>query len=182
MLTLYLVCLILGGALVALSVFGVGEIDTDVDVDVLDGVAGEGLSAAAQFLSLRSIVFFAAFFGLTGLVLTVFGVGSLLTPIAAGITGVTAAAVVARLMQYFAAEESGVAEARDLAGTMAEVLVEIGDGSAGKIAVRDGERTRQLVARVHEQAATRRFRVGDEVVVVELERGVAHVAGKAFLA
>lgn len=62
MLALYVVCLVLGGALVALSVFGGGETDLDVgaamdvdlatDIDAPDAdVAGEGVAAAAHYLS-----------------------------------------------------------------------------------------------------------------------------------
>ena len=105
MLTLYLVCLIIGGALVALSIFGGGDVDVDADVSAdfdLDsdasgagadvsadasvdsdasGAEAEGVEVSARFLSLRSAVFFSAFFGLTGTLLTLLAIPVFLTAI-----------------------------------------------------------------------------------------------------
>ncbi len=172
MLTLYLICLIIGGALVALSIFAGGDFDTEVDIE-----------AAASFLSLRNGVFFAAFFGLTGTLLTVLRVGSLLTPIFAIGVGLIAALAMHRLIDYLRQNETGeLLGPETLQGTVARVVVDIDETSKGKIELQGGDRTLQLVAGVHEQAEVRRFRAGDDVVIVDVSHGVAQVAGTAFLA
>jgi hypothetical protein len=63
MLTLYLTCLVVGGALVLVSLLG-GEADADVDLDgapEVDDAETDGIGGVARFLSLRSLVFFSAF-------------------------------------------------------------------------------------------------------------------------
>jgi len=192
MLTLYLVCLIIGGALVAVSIFAGGDVDVDADlsadVDIeaeadVEGAVGEGVAAAARFLSLRNAVFFVTFFGLTGTLLTSLGIGFVLTLISALTIGSVAAFSIYRLMEFLRTSETGVLPASGaLEGAMAAVVVDFDDTRSGKVSVTDGGQTVQLIARVHEQAETRRFGVGDEVVIVDLQDGIAHVAGTRFLA
>ena len=66
MLTLYLVCFLAGGLLIALSVLGGGDFEAEADMDLDIGDAGEGVAAAGRFFSVRGIIFGTAFFGLTG--------------------------------------------------------------------------------------------------------------------
>ena len=75
--TVYLISLIVGGFFVLLSIFGGGETDGDAEVeadfdadhdaDLSHGDVGTGL---VDLLSIRALFLFAAFFGLTGFVLT----------------------------------------------------------------------------------------------------------------
>jgi len=188
MLTVYIVCLIVGGALVALSILGGGDADADADFDAgPDGdvaeMDGEGLAAAARFLSFRDLVFFVTFFGLTGTLLTLLAIGPLLTPVFSVAVGLGAGALVHRVMVSLARTESGeLAEGSALEGTLASVIVGIDRKHQGKIAVNGGDHTFQMVACLHEQAEAKRLRVGDEVVIVRVVDGVAQVAGKSFLA
>jgi len=186
MLTVYIVCLIVGGALVALSILGGGDTDAAFDADAAGDVAemdGEGLAAAARFLSFRDLVFFVTFFGLTGTLLTALGIGPLLAAPFSVAVGVAAGALVHRVMVTLARTESGeLADGAALEGTLASVVVGIDRKHQGKIAVNGGDHTFQLVACLHEQAEARRLRVGDEVVIVRVADGVAQVAGKGFLA
>lgn len=63
--TIYLVCAVLGGAIMSLQLillmFG-GDVDSDTDVDHIDH-SGDGFG----FISIRSVAGFLTFFGLTGL-------------------------------------------------------------------------------------------------------------------
>ena len=80
--TIYLICLIFGGFFLAVSIFAGTEADADFalesDVEIGDAATetetetpeGEGLVSAIQYFSFRNIVFFTAFFGLAGLILT----------------------------------------------------------------------------------------------------------------
>jgi membrane protein implicated in regulation of membrane protease activity len=192
MLTLYLVCLVLGGLLIAVSIFGGGDADVDVDVaadadvdveadvDAEDG--GEGLTAAARFLSLRNLVFFMAFFGLTGTLLSVLGAQHLATLLTSLVLGVVAAYAVQRLMDYLRSSQSGALPgASALAGAEARVVVGLAGRRPGKIDVVSGDRTYQFVARMHEGAGVDHVEVGDVVVVVRIQDGIALVAEKSYL-
>lgn len=48
--------------------------------------------------------------------------------------------------------------------------------------VSGGDRTHQLVARVHEDAEASRFGIGDTVVIVRMQDGIAQVAETTFIA
>jgi hypothetical protein len=192
MLTLYLVCLLLGGLLIALSIFGGGDADVDVDVDVdadLDVEAdvdaeggGEGVTAAARFLSMRNLVFFMAFFGLTGTLLTLLGANHLPTLLTSLGLGALAAGAVHRLMGYLRASQSGALPGVSaLAGAEARVVVGLAGQRSGKVDVVAGDRTYQFVARLHEGAGVDHVEVGDTVLVVRVQDGIALVAEKSYL-
>jgi hypothetical protein len=218
MLALYLACLVVGGVLLALSLFGGGDSDLDVDVsadvevsadldvaadvdvpadvdaggpdadagagdDAGSEAAGQGVAAAASLLSMRNLVFFLAFFGLTGTLLTLGRSGANATLLTSLALGTVAAAVVHRLMGFLRASESGaVASETVFAGARARVLIGISRTRPGKVTLEDGERTYELVARIHARAAVDHFERGDSVVVVRLQEGVALVAEPAYLA
>jgi hypothetical protein len=196
MLALYVMCLIFGGVLVTLAIFS-GDIDVDADIDVdvdvdapvelleVDGglgAAGEGVGAAARFWSFRDLVFFTAFFGLSGTLFTALGVHFVITLATAVTVGSLAGISVHHVMGYLKASESGqLDDLSDLEGALAEVVIDIGERGPGKIAVKSGDRTHQLVARRHEAASPKRFRVNDPVVVVRVENGIAYIAESTFL-
>jgi hypothetical protein len=192
-LTLYLVCLIVGGTLLAVSLLGGGDADVDVDVDAdvaTDGGAaeaggeaeGEGVVAAFRFLSLRNLVFFAAFFGLGGTLLTLLRTDAVLALAASSVLGAAAAAAVHLSMSYLRRSESGALRSlATLAGAPARVLVGLTRTRPGKVTVATGDSTHQLVARIHHDAASDRFEAGDTVVVVRFQDGVALVAEPKFL-
>ena len=196
MLTVYLVCLLLGGLLIALSIFGGG--DTDADVDVATDVAvdsdvdveadvdaeggGEGVGAAARFLSLRNLVFFLAVFGLTGTLLTLLQANHLATLLTSVGLGVLAACAVHRLMGYLRTSQSGaLPSASALAGAEARVVVGLSATRPGKVDVVAGDRTYQFLARIHEGARVDHVEVGDTVVIVRIQDGIALVADKGYL-
>jgi hypothetical protein len=194
MLALYLSCLIVGGLFLGLAVLGVGETDADVatDADVDTGAAdvdadvdadGEGIVAAVRFLSVRNLVFFAAFFGLTGTLLTLVRLGTVATLLTSLGAGAAAAAAVHRLMGYLRGSESGAPPgASAIAGAEARVVIGLDRSRPGKVEVAADDRTERIVARLHERARVDHFVPGDRVVVVRLQDGVALVAEKTFLA
>jgi hypothetical protein len=198
MLALYLSCLIVGGLFLGLAVLGVGESEADVapDVDVAADVevdtdagdvdaeaGGEGIVAAVRFLSVRNLVFFTAFFGLTGTLLTLVRLGSAPTLLTSLGAGTAAAVAVHRLMGYLRGSESGAPPgASAVAGAEARVVVGLDRSRPGKVEVAAGDRTERIVARLHERARVDHFVPGDRVVVVRLQDGVALVAEKSFLA
>jgi hypothetical protein len=199
MLTAYLVCLLAGGLLLAVSLLGGGDADGDAEAGVgaeadvnadsveagseAEGEAeGEGMVAAARFLSVRNLVFFTAFFGLTGTLLTLLRADAVLTLAASVALGAAAAVAVQRLMDYLRRTESGALRSlATLGGARARVLVGLTRGRPGKVTVATGDGTQQLVARIHERASADRFEAGDTVVIVRFQDGVALVAEAGFL-
>ena len=188
--TLYLVCLLVGGFFVLLSIFGGTETDADADFDAdvdadfdadldadadveMDAGAGPGL---VDLLSVRALFLFAAFFGLTGIVLSMLGTGEPLTAILAVLTGL----VVGLGGNYFIkrvgyAHVSSDVTVGDLQGVTGEVLVPFEGTRRGKISlVAKGHRV-NLLAQAFGGEAVEAFNPGDEVVIVRMEGAVAEV-------
>jgi hypothetical protein len=177
MLALYLVGFVVGGALLLISTLsGQGDADVDADADAdadADGDAGEhgldpdAVSAAASWLPVSSIrfwVFFAAFFGLTGVAFTALGLASVPVTLAVSIgmgwlTGATASWVVRRLRR---ATVSSALEARDWQGAPGTVVLPVEPGGVGKVRLELRGRTVDATAVTEEGM---RLGAGDEVLV-----------------
>ena len=126
MLTVYAICFVGGGLLIALSILRGGDVDADDGVEV----------------DLRGVIFGTAFFGMTGALFTLLGVGRLLTLAFAVAWAVVAAASIQRLMGYLARSESGEMSPRALEGSTAEVIVDIDHDRVGKVAINRADRSR----------------------------------------
>jgi membrane protein implicated in regulation of membrane protease activity len=195
----YLASAIIGWAFVGLFLFG--GIDTDVDADFdadldadfdtdldtdLDGnidVSGSGIassiaSAGLSLLSFRSVMFFLAFFGLTGMVLNIIDAGAVATLVAAIGVGVFAwvfNSFVFRALKV--ADVSSTLTESDLRGALGEVVLPINPGHRGRISIEVGDQHRYLTAASHDEAKQGSFAVGDRIVVLGLDNGAALVAG-----
>jgi hypothetical protein len=190
MLTLYLACFVIGGFVITLSVLGGGDADLDVEVDAsadvepsADAGSGQGSVGVARLISMRNGVFFTSFFGMSGTLLTLLGAASAPTLAASIVLGLGAAAAIHQVMGYLRRSQSGdIPEPTVLAGARARVLVGPSRVLPGKVEVSAGDRTQQLVARVHAESAVDHFEPGDSVVIVRVEDGQALVAEKTFFA
>jgi hypothetical protein len=202
MYTLYLVCLIFGGIFIAISIFAGGHGDMDVhggldihgDVDVhadlhgdtaaeFHSEGGEGIAAAARFLSLRNLIFFAAFFGLTGTLFTVLAIPDLVVLVSAVVMGLVAGGSMHKLITYLRSSEVGEESGgvADLEGAAAKVFIDVSRRQRGKISVRKGDRWMHFVAQVHEDAGRDRFKAGETVTIVRMNDGTAYIAGESFI-
>ena len=88
--------------------------DVDVHADLHGDTAaefhsegGEGIAAAARFLSLRNLIFFAAFFGLTGTLFTVLAIPDLVVLVSAVVMGLVAGGSMHKLITYLRSSEVG---------------------------------------------------------------------------
>lgn len=181
----YLFTAVVGWAFVAFFIlFGADadvdadfDVDTDFDLDAdLDVDGGAGLAAVAgDFLSFRSLVFFLAFFGVTGLVLRALDAGGALTLVAAVAMGGFAMWFNARLVRFLKRSQMNTRlRNADLSGRPAEVVLPVGAGQKGRIRFEAAGSRMYLVATPFR--AGEQFAVGDRVVVVEVENGTARVA------
>lgn len=202
MFALYLFALVLGGGLLLFSVLGealgaAGGADGDIDLGGVDGdvgdldLGGEGLDAdladgadthagadgAFKILTLRTGTYFLFGFGAAGTLLSLFSEGGLLTAAVALGTGVFLALLVAAVFRYLAVSESGQREEGEEAfvGLPAQVTLPLSPGHRGKVVVRTGERSYELMARPFDGAAAG-AEAWRQVVVVEMEQGTALVA------
>lgn len=189
---LYLASAIIGWAFVGLFLFGgidsdvAADFDPDIDLDSdLDGDAelAEGgfassvASAALSLLSFRSIVFFLAFFGLTGTALNLIEAGPAATLVAA--IGVGWFAWVFNSLVFRAlkvADVSSSLQEADLRGAMGEVVLPMSQGQRGRIVVEVGDQRRYLTAEPFDADGQGKFGPGDPIVVIEIDKGTAKVA------
>lgn len=185
----YLFALVLGGVLLAASIFSGGDGDADVDADADADVDAEAEADAeggtpqgslagvfTTVLSLRFWTFFAAFFGLTGLVLD----GADLVPgtaaplVTAVLTGLVAGFVTVRVFRSLHRSESGaVVSAADYVGKTGRVLLGFSADELGKVRLEIGGTTVDLLAKTDEVV---RFEPGDEALIVSLQDHTAFVA------
>ncbi len=167
-----------------------GEVDADFDLDVdVDvgadfdsaggvGGAGEGIAAAAlSLLSFRSIVFFLAFFGATGLILTALSTNSAIALIVAIALGLFAASLNNRVFRYLKTSSVGtdVSDSK-LSGAVGRVTVPISVPSKGRITCEVEGQTINLTAVPFDPSEESEFGVGESVVVIEVAEGTARVS------
>lgn len=178
MIYLYIATLVVGGVLLASSML-LGDHDGDIGADhafeAHADAAGDGLSALlVGFRSFRFWIFFSAFFGLTGLVITGFGlVGSkiLVAVIALGM-GFFAGSLATWVLRRLSIEETGkVPTSGDYVGKTARVLVPIEAGGMGKVRLALGGTSVDMVATAEGETLA----AGDSAVIIEIEGTTAKV-------
>ena len=180
--TIFLICLIVGGGLLGLSLFaGDTDFDTDFDLDVdldadVDGMHG-GDPHGFRILSLRTLSYFLFGAGAAGTAMVYLSDAGVVvaSAVAAGV-GLALAVVVDAVFRFLRRTESGetVAES-SYVGLSARVTVPFRPGQAGKILVTRGSRTHEFVARPFDPTAGS---VEDwtEVLIVAMDNGNALVA------
>lgn len=183
MLSAYIFSLVVGGGILALTLFG-DFFDSDVDADAgidLDGdadVLSDG-SEIAKLLSLRSLVYTLFGFGGAGVVLHFIwgGAQPLLTALIAGGMGLGSGVLVSTVFGYLKRTEAGAIQGeRALVGLSGKVLMAIPDGETGAVRIRSGERQYRMRARADiPPGAAQTLEAGRSVVVVDVKDGVALV-------
>ena len=173
MVTLYWFALIIGGGMLAASLFGdlFGADIDDVDVD------GGGDTHAAKLLSLRNLTYFLFGFGATGVVLSrisqLAGSGIILAATGVGIAGAAAAAL---LLNYVQRTDTGERDTEEsFIGCIGRLTLPFAADHAGRVMVRRGDREFELRARPFDEDSTA-ARIGTSIIVVEMEGGTALVA------
>jgi len=201
----YLISLIVGGFFVVLSIFGGGESDTDVDVDAdvdldfdadvdadmdfdadadadadADWDSGESdISAGVgliDLLSIRALFLFAAFFGLTGILLSWTGTPEPMAALLSIATGLLCGLGGNYLIKKFAyAQVSSNVTTASLTGRTAQVTLPFAAREKGKIAVISKGQRLQLLARPLDDETKEAFQKGEDVVIIRMNGSIAEV-------
>ena len=133
-------------------------------------------SVLASLLNFRTLVFAAAFFGFTGLLLPLVGTGPLATFIAALGVGGFAGFTNDRLLKYLKSSSGDTRiSTEQIAGSLARVSVPVEGGRRGKVMVDIEGRSVGMVAEAYGDLRDS-FTVNDDVVVVDVKDGVARIA------
>jgi hypothetical protein len=190
----YLFSAVLGGGLLLLSLLGNllggdaleiefdadADFDFDIDVDDLELGADHDVDhAASKILSIRTLTYAVSGFGAVGWLLSRMGAvpAAPSTITYAIVGGVVSGTLVNRAFGYLRRTETGRVEADDaFAGLAGRVTLPLGDGSAGKVAIKRRARRYTLRALPHASAkAGIPLSEWQNVVVVEMKNGVALV-------
>jgi membrane protein implicated in regulation of membrane protease activity len=164
------------------------DADLDADLDpgeavVVGGLGGGLVAAFLSLLSFRSLVFFLAFFGATGLILGVLSAGSVVTLVAAIALGLFAASFNNRVYRYLKSSSVGSdVSDRLLSGAIGRVTIPVSVASKGRITCEVEGRTINLTAVPFDSHEEGEFGVGESVVVVEVDEGTARVSSFRELA
>jgi membrane protein implicated in regulation of membrane protease activity len=177
----YVFALVAGGILLGASVvLGGGDHDAEVHGDVHGGdAAGDhaasAIDALTMLVSLRFWTFFLAFFGLTGVVLTLFELApGWVTGFAAAGMGAAAGIGASLVIRKLSGRESNSAVgAADYVGKTATVMVPVGPGQLGRVRLTLKGSTVDVLASTIDDAT---FATRDEVLVVEMDGTTARVA------
>jgi membrane protein implicated in regulation of membrane protease activity len=164
----YVFALVAGGILLGASVvLGGGDHDAEVHGDVHGGdAAGDHAASAIDAL---------AFFGLTGVVLTLFELApGWVTGFAAAGMGAAAGIGASLVIRKLSGRESNSAVgAADYVGKTATVMVPVGPGQLGRVRLTLKGSTVDVLASTIDDAT---FATRDEVLVVEMDGTTARVA------
>lgn len=201
----YIGAFLFGGLLLALSLFAGGhddadgdahghgdhdghgdaEADADADADAHAEAGGhdshghtaaaEGSALLSTFASLRFWTFFFAFAGGTGIALTLLGLPTVVTAVAAAVMGATSGGFAAWAFRYLGRNQlSSSLSSEDWIGRTAKVVVPVSDVRPGKILLSFDNEVKELVA-LSAGATDGAIGIGEEVIVVSMHDGVAKV-------
>ncbi|MBB5234956.1 NfeD family protein [Deinococcus budaensis] len=158
----YLLCLLVGGGLLAASLLGGHD----------HSLAGDHPEPGdlASWFSLRALVSFAAFFGLAGVLAGLFGIGGVGRLVVALVTGGAVGAFTAFAFRLARSRGEVGSAAGRLAGRTGRVLVPPAPGRPGKVAVTVAGQIEHVLARSDDP-----LRAGDAVIVLGTRGGVLDV-------
>lgn len=172
---LYWASLVIGGVSVLFSIFGGGDTDAEADIELDADMDAEAGSDWVDLFSLRTVMLFAAFFGLCGVLLPLAGVGEMMRAIVSAATGMVIGLTGNYVIRRFGYEHvSSIVRSQDLAGRTAQVLIPFDHTDKGKITLVGHGRRIQMIARSYE-GEEENFSAGDEVVIVRVDKFVAEV-------
>ena len=160
-----------------------GDVDLGVDAEtdgldaataIASAVGGIGEWVASLF-TFRVLIFTTGFFGFTGLLFSWLDYSVVLTLIFAIAMGLVAGVVNARLFAYLKrSDTSGDMSEHHLRGTLARVILPVGDDRRGRVELNVGGQPIFMSAQPYREGK-KDLQPGTRVVVVEVTKGTAYV-------
>lgn len=142
----------------------------------------DGVADAVKLVSFRNIIYFLAFFGLTGTVLDLFAAPYYLAFGSSVGMGGFAAALGYQFMKYLKKTESGeMINIYNLKGHSAKVVVNVSKVRRGKICVEAGDQTHEILAKASSIAKKDVFERGEQVLIIEVKDTTAFVVQADYL-
>ncbi len=199
MLTFYFIFLIIGGALLGISLLtgtdsdfadDASHFDFDGDnSDVTihdspelyqDGSVNDSADAIKLF-SFRNLVYFAAFFGLTGTILTLMHSSTIISLISSLSLGAFSFIFGHKLMKYLKATETGQGiNLKSLVGKQGFVSLPMKRGTFGKIILEQGGQTIELKAEIADVAESDSFKSHENVIIISINNNIAQIIDSNF--
>lgn len=194
MLTLYFVCLILGGTFLGFSLFSgadsdggfdhgdvdihTPDLDTDIQIDShvhFDHHTAETVDAV-RFLSFRNFVYFTSFFGLTGVIMSFIGTTPIWSFISASAIGSFSGFFGHKLMKYLKNNETGQGiTLYGLIGKNAVVSVPVRRGGKGRIIINHNGQTIEMAAEIADSVEKDYFKLREHVIILEIINNTAKI-------
>lgn len=186
---IYYTCFAVGGITLLTSLFlGGGEGDTDIahigeghgdishDIHAESGLFG----AAAELLSIRNLIMFCTFFGMTGSIFTWIQSSAATTLISALGMGTLIASALHTSMRYLRRTESGATlHEHELVGKTGKVTIDAGKERVGKIQCCVHGQYVQLLAKIAESDTKDSLHAGEEVLIIDVEGNTAIITTKS---
>ena len=195
MFTLYLVCLIFGGILLGFSLISGSNSDHDADVhhgdfhadtdsshlhldshdihhhEIEAAHSSNGfLDEVMKFFSLRNIIYFISFFGLTGTSMNLLNFGSVSTLLSSLGVGGFASFFGYSLMKYLRKTESGeTINWYNLKGKIATVSMITFKDKKGKILVECAGSTYEIPAILSDNSEYESLQKGEKIIIIEID-------------
>lgn len=205
MFEVYLFSLIVGGGLLGFSLITGGDHSADVhghfdlhsgDAHALDihsdhsithiesGKAEIQKADAAdsvKLLSFRNGVYFTAFFGLTGTLLSLTSILPILTALFSVGMGSFAGWFGYKLMKYLKSSESGESiNLKDLVGKQALVTLNVSKDTKGKIQTQCKGQNIELAAQIDESSEIDTFKMRECVLITDIRNNIAYIVSADF--
>lgn len=170
------------------------DIHSEIDLDSGSDIDSQAVSSfdkelsinahtaeVVQFFSIRYVIYFMAFFGLTGSLLSLFSVASISTLISSSFVGSFSYYFGYRLMKYLKTSESGKAvQLLDMKGRYARVNLKVSKIKYGKIFIKTENSSFQIIAKLSESSKKDFLNPGTEVLIIDFDDSIAIVVEKDF--
>ena len=165
------------------------EINTESSVTELDIHSDESISNiqhteltnqnsldSVKLISFRNIIYFMAFFGLTGSIFSYLAFLPLITFFASTSMGIFSGWFGYKLMKYLKSSESGESlNLYDLKGKQAIVTININKNSKGKIQTQCKGQTIELIAMIDDSSDKEFFKTRDKVLITDIKNNIAFI-------
>ena len=138
--------------------------------------SGGSTPEAVKFISFRYMIYFLAFFGLTGTTLSLLATSSIITFLSSLGLGSFAYYTGYKIMKYLKLTESGEAiDIYNLKGKSGKITLYTSKTQKGKILVQAQNQNIELIAKVSDTSSKEEFKYGENALIIEINNNTAYI-------